>query len=181
MNKGITETSQFVKIGQELSLGPKECIELIRSTFLKKASLRFQVQGFSMTPFIKDGDIVTLAPLPEYRIGFGWPLAISKLADKDLLIHRLIKIHNKSPQASYITKGDNVHQSDYPIFRSDILGYVKKVQRGGRIISFGMGPERRLIAYLSRLNILQPLLFFWRCIPYLLNRRYGDRANYRSN
>lgn len=175
MIKEITETSQFVKIGGELSLDGEACADVIRSALAKKTNLRFQVKGFSMSPFIKDGDIITLSPFPEGRIGFGQSIAFTRPCDKKLVIHRLVRIR-KRPQVRYITKGDSADKPDCPISRTDMLAYVKKVERGERIISFGTGPERRVIAYLSRRNILRALSFSWRLIiPHPIRQKIKER------
>ena len=134
MIKEITKTSQFVKLGQELSLDGETCIDVICLALTKQASLRFQVHGFSMFPFIMDGDIITLSPLPEGRVGLGRSIAFRRPSDKKLVIHRLVRICKRS-QERYITKGDNVDKPDCPISRTDMLGYVKEVQRDKRIIS----------------------------------------------
>jgi signal peptidase I len=171
----ITETSQFVKIDKELSLNGEACVDIIRSALEKKASLRLQVKGFSMLPFIIDGDIITLSPLPQGRVGLGRLIAFARPCDKKLVIHRLVRIR-KGPQASYITKGDSADNPDCPISRSDMLAYVKKVERGERLISFGTGPERRVIACLSRLNILRALsLPFRLIIPRPIRRMIRER------
>lgn len=153
MIKEIIKSSGFVKVGQELFLNGKDCVDLIRSALEKKASLRFKVQGSSMSPFIQNGDIITLSLLPENKIRLGWLIVFTRELDKKLIIHRLVKIIKK-PNLRYITKGDNIDKPDDPVSRTDILAYVKKVERKGRIIPFGAGPERRLIAFLSRRNIL---------------------------
>ena len=164
--KEITETSQF-KMGRELALDGEACIEVLHLTLEKKASLRFCVRGFSMSPFIKDGDIITLSGLSAGRIGLGQSIAFRRPCDKKLIIHRLVKIH-KSPQMKYITKGDNAKEPDCPISLGDMLAYVKKVERNGKKILFGLGPERKIIAFLSRQNILRILSFFGRFNAYFI-------------
>jgi signal peptidase I len=173
--KEKTETSQFVKIGGEFLLDAEASADVIRLALAKKASLRLQVKGFSMSPFIKDSDIITLSPLPEGMIGLGWSIAFMRPRDKKLVIHRLVKIC-KRPHVAYVTKGDSTDKPDCPISRNDILAYVKKAERGGRMILFGTGPERIVIACLSRLNILQALFFFWRLIiPSYIRQKIKER------
>lgn len=175
MIKETTETSQFIEIGGELSLDTEACADVIRSALAKKANLRFQVKGFSMSPFIKDGDVITLSLLPEGRIGLGRSIAFTRPPDKKLVIHRLVRVRKK-PQVRYITKGDNADKPDCLISRTDMLAYVKKVERGGRIILFGTGPERRVIAYLSRRNVLRALFFSWRLIiPRPIRQKIKER------
>jgi signal peptidase I len=175
LSKEKTEASQYVKIGGELLLDGRACVDVMRSALGKNVSLRLQVKGFSMSPFIQDGDIITLSPLPEGRIGLGQSIAFMRSFDKKLVIHRLVRIC-KRPQVRYVTKGDSADRSDCPISRADMLAFVLKVERGGRTILFGTGPERRVIACASRLNILWALSFFWKLIiPHHIRQKIKER------
>ena len=72
----------------------------------------------------------------------------------DLILHRIIlKI-----KESYQMKGDNNWESDGIFSKNNLIGYVKKIERRERAISFGLGPEKRLIAFSSRTGILNRLL-----------------------
>jgi len=48
----------------ELSISGSTLIELLEAVLSQEASFRFQAKGLSMSPFIKDGDMVTVSPLP---------------------------------------------------------------------------------------------------------------------
>ncbi|MFA6384302.1 MAG: hypothetical protein WCY10_02900 [Candidatus Omnitrophota bacterium] len=158
MLKARAESSRFVQAGGAIALDGEACVDVIRSALAKNADLRLLVRGFSMTPFIQDGDIITLSSLPASGIGIGRAVAFSRPSDKRLVIHRLVGILRK-PAVKYITKGDNVYRQDIPVSRSDMLAFVLRVERGGRILSFGTGPERRVIAFLSKWNILWALTY----------------------
>lgn len=144
--------------------------DILRATFAKRASLRLQVKGFSMSPFVRNGDVATLAPLSGEEIGIGRVIAFLRVCDKKLVIHRLIRVR-QDPEARYVPKGDNVPSPDDPISRADMLATVEKVERGGRVVSFGLGPERRLIAFLSGMNLFCTLFFFWRLIPFSIRQK----------
>lgn len=116
-----------------------------------------------MSPFIQDGDIITLSPLPQGRIGLGSSIAFIRPFDKKLVIHRLIRIC-KGENGSFFTKGDGAQYPDSPISRTDMLAVVCKVERGGRTVLLGTGPERGAIAYMSRLRILWVLSLFWKAL-----------------
>lgn len=146
------------------------CLDIMRSVLDKKADMRFRVMGSSMSPFIRDGDIITLSRLPEGRISLGHSIAYTRPCGKKLIIHRLVG-RRKNSHEWYIIKGDNAYEADCPVSRTDMLAYVKKVERNGKRISFGTGPERKAIAFLSKWNILCSLFFFWRLIPYSLRQK----------
>ncbi|MGE5308477.1 MAG: S24/S26 family peptidase [Deltaproteobacteria bacterium] len=119
----------------------------------KGKCFRFRVAGFSMSPFIRDADIVTIAPLSRAP-GFGRPVAYFDPLTRKLVIHRLI---GKAGDR-YIVKGDNLESPDAPVPRGNILGYVSRIDRGGREKSLGCGPAGGVIAILSRFNLLSRLL-----------------------
>lgn len=69
-------------------------------------------------------------------------------------------------------KGDNVPDEAILVPGADILGRITRVERYGKRISLGLGPERVLIAFLSRSGLLLPVLrLHWR-IGHLITRRY---------
>jgi hypothetical protein len=76
-----------------------------------------------------------------------------------LMVHRIVAKKNKCFQI----RGDNSAESDGLISREQILGYVTKVERYGKSAILGLGFERYMIAFLSRLGILTHLLHpVWR-------------------
>ncbi len=164
------DASAFVSYGGEISLDGEGCVGLIKATLAKKANLRFRVRGFSMSPLIRDGDVVTLAPLPETAIEPGRVIAFLRSCDGKMIIHRLVKIYRGS-DARYVPKGDNVCRTDDPVLRSGILGGVAKVERDGRSVFFGCGPGRTWIALLNRVNFFCVLCFFWRWVPLPLRHK----------
>ncbi len=137
----------------ELSFSSASLIELIKSAFAKNYSFRFKVTGYSMSPFIKDSDIVTISSLS--------PAALGKVAafihpnNKKLIIHRIIGQDN----GYFVLKGDRIAEIDGLIPRENILGCVIRIERNNRDARLGMGAERFLIAFLSRNGFL-PSIFY---------------------
>lgn len=119
-----------------------------------------------MLPFIRDGDVITISPFFNYSVSLGDVVAFIHPERSSLVVHRLI---NKKGY-HYIAKGDNVFQPDGLISKENMLGYVTRIQRRGRIISFGFGPERFLITLLSRGNVFCLLLSAHRVIRQALRR-----------
>jgi len=145
---------------QELFLSNYGNIELMKSILGKGASYRFQANGFSMRPFIRNGDIITISPLTkEPAISLGRVVAFIHPLTRKLVVHRII---NK-PRAFYMIKADNVLKPDGLVSRDDLLGYVSKVERNGKAVILGLGLERYFIAWLSRsFQVFPLLLLLWR-------------------
>jgi len=151
------EPAPCVKEAGKLSLWGPDLVQLSRAVFEKGGPLRFQAKGFSMSPFIRDGDAITLFPLTGDAIHLGDVVAFVSPGTERLVIHRVIA---RDGHTLLIT-GDNATDADGPVPRKNILARVGRVERKGRKVFLGLGPERLLIVLLNRtgilLHILRPL------------------------
>ena len=133
--------------------------ELVKEVLSKGVECRFQAKGHSMSPFIKNGDILTIAPSRNNSPSVGDVVAFIQPENEKLIIHRVVKKRNND----YYVKGDNGLETDGLIYSTNILGVVKKVERGGKKVRISLGLERFLIALLTRTNLLPPVLrLVWR-------------------
>ena len=141
--------------GEGLSIAGKDLVEILRDVLSKGVPFRLQAPGFSMSPFIKNGDIVTVTPLPDGSPRIGDVVAFIRPGAEKLIVHRVVWKKN----GCFVIKGDNAPDTDGLIPGTNILGCVKKIERRGKKIIFGLGPERFLIAFLSRINFLLPMRY----------------------
>jgi len=115
-----------------------------------------------MSPFIKDGDVITIAPVLSSAdmssarpCGIGHVVAFAGPGSERLVVHRIIGRRG----ASFMVQGDNTHGSaTETVGGSDILGRVVRIERGRKRVWLGLGPERYPIAILSRAGLLLPVL-----------------------
>ena len=107
-----------------------------------------------MSPFIKDGDVLTICPKRPNVFGKGDVVAYHHQMLNKIVIHRIVGKKN----GTYMLKGDNTVGNTDLVYEKDILGYVSKVERNGKKAHFGLGPERFLISLLTRLDLLVPLM-----------------------
>ncbi len=141
---------------EEYLISSSGLIEIIEAVTSRQNSVRLRVKGFSMFPFIRDNDVVTISPLTNNSIGFGLPEVYINPWNNNIAIHRAV---GKCRCGShYIIKGDNLSDVDGLIEKKNILGFVAKVERERRNIVLGLGPERRIVAYLSRIGLLLLLM-----------------------
>ncbi len=146
--------SGFVRNGGEDNLSMEALIELIKAVTEKGKSFRVQALGFSMYPFIRDRDYITISPLTSHHPRLGDVVAFIQPGTRKLTVHRIIK----SKGDHYLIKGDNTPAPDGLIPKANILGYVKGVDKDGKLVRLGSGFERVFIAFLSRKNLLRPTL-----------------------
>jgi len=137
----------------ELSLSNPDLGALLRGILGKGSSARFRAKGFSMSPFIKDSDVVTVSPCSPAGLHSGDIAACTCGASSRLVIHRIVGKRGEM----FLVKGDNLAGSDGLFHGSQMLGRITRVERNGRNMRIGLGAERRLIALFSRFHIL-PLL-----------------------
>jgi signal peptidase I len=110
------------------SLSAPVIMELIEAVHEKGASFRFQARGYSMTPTIRDGDIITVSPLKNQMPGRGDVLAFRHPQRPQMLIHRVLR---KKGNCFFI-KGDNCSDADGWVPVENILGVVTRVERQGK-------------------------------------------------
>ena len=151
--------------GSDLSLSGQALVELLDAVLKKGMDARFQAKGFSMAPFIKNEDVVTLSPVKRTRPGLGDIIAFVHPETRGLCIHRIVR----KKDGMYIAKGDNRSKTRDRVPTENVLGFVTRVERGGEEIFLGLGPERLLIAFLAGRDLLFPLLFpVWKVLrPFL--------------
>jgi GNAT superfamily N-acetyltransferase len=131
--------------------------DLMQAVIEKDAAFRFRARGFSMYPFIKDRDVITLEPLHR-PLKSGDVVAFRQPHADKLAVHRIIS----AKSGSFLIKGDNVPEPDGLIPREDIFAVAASVERKGERVGGGLGSARGLLAFLSSRNLL------WTCNPQLL-------------
>jgi signal peptidase I len=163
-----SESAIHTEKGAELSLGSRPFKELLIDVLHRGAAFRFRAKGFSMSPFIKDGDIITVSSLSGDMPRFGDVVAFVNPRKEELVVHRVI---GKRDDSRFFIRGDNLPTQKHLVPISQILGKVEKVERGGKAVSLGLGQEKTLIALLSRRGILLPVLLpLWKIIRPFLKR-----------
>lgn len=138
--------------GSELPISNSALIEVIKGVMGKGASFRFKASGWSMSPFIRDGDILTLIPVKSGP-SIGDVVAFINPANGKLIVHRLIGKRN----GLYTFKGDNLKEIDGTMPYESILGKVSGVERRNKKVHIGLGLERLIIAFMSRVNVLMSI------------------------
>lgn len=130
----------------ELGLSRDSLRELAEAVLRKNRLLRIQARGHSMSPIIRNGDIIVISPLRDRKPGYGDVLAFVHQPCNSLTVHRMIHKQNDR----YYFRGDNCLGSPEMATADQLLGRLSGVERNGIPIRFGLGPERLLIGLLNR-------------------------------
>jgi len=146
--------SGFIKDGGEDNLSMEALVELLKAVVEKGRPFRVQALGFSMHPFIKNKNYITISPLSPDRPRLGDIVAFIQEGTGKLVVHRVVE----SKKNQYLIKGDNTPAPDGLVPKGNILGYVTKIDEDGKPVRLGSGSERVFIAFVSRKNLLRPTL-----------------------
>ena len=142
-----------------------------------------------MSPFIRDGDVITVAPVlhlhrsqhdlalsslqpgcvPGLKAsGIGQVVAFFNPVNQRLVVHRIIGRHD----SRFLIQGDNLPGMVADMVSlDDVLGRVVRIERGGKRVWLGLGPERYAIAGLSRVGLLLPILWRTAALTRFLRKR----------
>lgn len=129
-------------------------MELMRAILSRNLSFRFCARGWSMAPFIHNGDVIIVAPLQHPMPRLGEVVAFIRPEEERLVVHRIIARREKV----VIFQGDNESGDQEEIIPlENLLGKVTRIERNGHNVWMGLGIERYMIAWLSRNRLLTPL------------------------
>jgi signal peptidase I len=149
-----TQPVLFSRKSDEISLSGPALVELLRAVLDKGMPFRFQAKGVSMSPFIKDGDVITVSPLSGALPRRGDVVAFTHSGTGRLVIHRVVGKKGRY----FLLKGDNASRVENTVPQKNLLGFVNIVERNSKQVFFGLGPERFLIALLTRIGLLSHVL-----------------------
>jgi len=144
--------SPFVSRGGDLPLSNRGQLDLLCAVSARGAQFRATVRGSSVTPFIRDQDVLTIGPLNGVAPRVGEVVAFVVPNWERLVIHRVITRVGDA----WLIRGDNCTEADGFIQGEHILGRVTRVERRGGSVHFSLGPEARLVAWFQRANVLMP-------------------------
>lgn len=120
----------------------------------KGCDFRFRARGWSMTPFIRDGDVLCVSPFLENPPGVGEVVAYIQPTCEKLAVHRLVRRQGND----WLILGDNTPgATSERVPSTNLIGRVTCIERDSKRVWLGLGPERYLIALFSRTGILLPM------------------------
>jgi len=121
----------------------------------RKKHICFRARGRSMSPFIRDGEIIEIVPIDIKKIKSG-DIIFYRSNSKKLVIHRVIKRILENGKIVFITKGDFSPTFDQCIHSNNVLGKVVAVKKKNRIIRFDKGLMRLLNVLWAKVSPFNP-------------------------
>jgi len=139
----IPESPQDCEAG--FSINGAALSELIKAVLGKNADFRFRARGYSMYPAIRDGDVITLSPIPQHILQPGDVAAYLHPLTGQLVVHRLWDFRD----GYYLGAGDNSENPDGWVAGDTLMGIVTGVERKGQKIRWHHGKSQPIKAWLS--------------------------------
>ena len=130
-------------------LNNSNLLKLSADLLERETSIRFRAKGFSMRPFIQDGDLIAVSPLRNSPVRVG-DVVLYKAADDQAIVHRVIRKTIKGSGMVFFIKGDATFGQPEEVDTERILGRVVAIERNRR--------EKKLDTKLYRII---SLLFAW--------------------
>jgi hypothetical protein len=144
---GMAGTSRpHVVRGGDLPLSGASLAGLMAEVLGKGVPFRFEARGESMHPAVRDGDVLTVAPLEGRSLRPGDVVAFVHPGTGGVRVHRVVALDG----GRYVLKGDNALGADPLVEPGGILGRVVGLERDGRQRRLGPAPLAAAVARLSR-------------------------------
>ncbi len=141
----MSDPDSYIVSVDETEISGESLLSVMKGVLAREKPFRFLARGYSMFPFIRDADVITVHAMTGISPSVGDVVAYIHPRNGRLVIHRLIKRSGED----YLVKGDNSIEPAEITSLEDIIGVIRAVERKGVRVIFGFGPEKKLIAFSS--------------------------------
>lgn len=109
--------------------------ELLAETLRLHGRARLRVQGSSMLPALRPGDVLEVERRAPAQVDAGTIILYQR--GQRLFVHRVLR--KEAESGALVARGDRLSRPDPAVRAEELLGEVTWVERGGR----GFAPARR--------------------------------------
>jgi hypothetical protein len=113
-----------MRAAENMDIARPEVSGLFESVLAGGYSVRVQVTGCSMRPFLQGGEVLIIEPVGSRRLRVGDVVLFKDGQDRHL-IHRVIRVIGDSVR----TQGDALNEPDFPVEMTRLLGKVERVEK----------------------------------------------------
>ena len=108
----FSKPALFAVRAGEIPFTGQALAELMQAVLDRGRPFRFRARGWSMAPFIRDGDVIMVAPLDQKLPALGAVVAFIRPNAGNLVVHRIIARHAAGVP---LAAGDPRHSSSSPV------------------------------------------------------------------
>lgn len=147
----------------------KEMVAVLQEVLARGNRVRMHVRGWSMRPWLQDGDIVWIEPAGPGDIRPG-DVVLYRTDDGRPLVHRVRRRAGRGENARFYIQGDSDSALGEWVRTAQVLGRVVRVERNGRRVPLlRLFPRLRIGSFLAR-RTPQPLVYLLHALLGLLGR-----------
>lgn len=122
----------------EFSVSSLDLAPMARELLHHGCSVRFTARGSSMTPFVLDGDILTIEPCDAVDLRVG-DVAFHELPGGSVVAHRVVAISRRAGSVFLATRGDALRGVVDLVDPGSVLGRAVSARRGSRDLKLNGG------------------------------------------
>ncbi len=123
---------------REIGLDRNELEILAEEIIGRGGSFSFKARGFSMYPFIHDGDILTISPVNTNELKVG-DIILYKSLDEGVVLHRVIGKTKVGNTEMLKVRGDALMATPEYISTAQVIGKAIKQRRNSKVIDLQRG------------------------------------------
>lgn len=122
----------------------------IGTSLQERSRICLRVQGSSMLPWVRPGDIAILRKVSPEEVRCGDIVLFRR--EERFFVHRNVEWFTWGGRNFFVTKGDANLHADGVIALPEILGRVERIYRGRRRIEFRSPKKRALGVLIARIS-----------------------------
>lgn len=135
-----------------------EATSLRKQLIENNHAVKIVASGYSMFPFMRNGDIQTIGPVPIEEIQIGDVAVFER--NNDWISHRVIEIRKTNNETTLILRGDTIIQLDPLVTKANYIGKTVSFERSGKVYEVGSFKRKnKRIVLFGKLRVL-PLFAF---------------------
>jgi signal peptidase I len=110
----------------------QEAFSLRKKLIENNHSVKIEASGYSMFPFMRNGDVQTISPVPMEDIQIGDVVVYER--NNNWISHRVIDIQTTNNETTLTLRGDTSQQIDPPVTKENYIGKTVSFERNGKTI-----------------------------------------------
>ena len=114
-------------------MNTQEATSLRKQLIENNHAVKIVASGYSMFPFMRNGDLLTISPVPIEEIQIG-DVAVFE-SNNDWISHRVIDIRKTNNETTLILRGDTCIQIDPLVTKENYVGKTVAFERGAKTIN----------------------------------------------
>ena len=136
-----------------MNCSAQDFLELSELVLKKGDCFRFRAQGWSMSPFIRNGDLIQVKSVSPLNLKYGDIIFYHNHRER-VIVHRIINKDKVNDSLIFLVKGDSSQGKAEYVYQENIVGKVVAIEKRRRTINM----ENNLVQLANTCYV--------RCLPF---------------